>query len=652
MNLSFITKRFGFDSAVVRELPDKTQWRLAVESILTLVSCILYGLSAGYLAYIESYEQQFAVLIAIFVGIAVFLFMLNIQRLFITSGGFGLSRRIELLNKWRPDQLRLFCTFLLAVLFSQPLLLLIMSGSLKEKVDQQITEQVASFKQAEIDHIEGKRGPLIVRLQGNLDKMKRSGVDVASLKIDVPPAVVHPQAAVPDEAKKPATAPAVHNRRQALVIGVQKYSFAESLMNPVKDANDMDAALRRMGYQVTLVKDPHGTSKDLTLAVHKYLKSLQPGDISIFYFSGHGFSEEGNNYLAASDTPKEIPLSLTSIIEEIGKTSPRANILLIDACSSRWNEAKKGGLAGFNTDIKNTYVVLAASPGQSAIDQAPNTNSLFTEAVRRHIEKPQGIDDIFAQVRQDVIKKAEFYKQPQTPLVMNTLAEVGFRLSDKEGKPGRSASSSAAQGGTQKPSHSVSSDPARQVTAIPEDPCRTGNGYDSACLLADTELIRSRLASLDKESGSYLEKIVSEQEQFLKVSGHLEDRFRLQWSDALKSFVISALLTFLLWMGDLMRDANPIALREYERVRYGQSRKILRNAHVKAAHFTERALAKYPSYQTDTRERIPIWNFNKDFFFEEEIRRPDHRDVYADLVPESVNNLIDDMRQAGEIRTT
>lgn len=647
MNLSFITKRLGFDSDVVKELPDKTQLRLAMESILTLISCLLFGISAAYLSYVEKYENKFVVVIAIFVGIAFFLFILNIQRLFITSGGFSLSRNESFLDKWRPDQLRLYCTFLLSILFSQPLLLLIMKDGLQKDVNQQIIEQVASFRQAEIDHIEKKRGPLIVRLEGNIDKMKRSGIDVASLKFETPPALVQQPAKVNENSSKPSTAPTVHNKRQALVIGVQKYLYANSLSNPVKDAIDMDAALRRMGYQVMLLKDPKSTTKDLTLALDKYLKALQPGDISVFYFSGHGFSVEGNNYLATSDTPKEIPLGLTSIMEEISKTSPRANIILIDACSSRWNEERKGGLAMINTDIKNTFVAFAASPGQSAIDQAPNTNSLFTEALRKYIEKENGIDDIFTQVKHDVINKATLYKSNQTPLVMSTLSEVGFRLTNKEQKEGQPSSKS------QPAKVSISkSDKSERVLKLEEDPCVVGQGYDTACLLADTELILSRLSSLDKEGGGYLEKIVSEQEKFLIRSGHLEDRFRLQWSKPYQSFLLSIVLTLLLWMGDLIRDGNPIALRKYERVRYLKARLLLHNAHLKAARFTLRALERYPSYKKDERERIPIWNTSNNFFFEGEISRPDHRDVSEELEKQSANDLIEDMRTAGEIRAT
>ena len=93
MNFSMISERLGFDKVAVDRLTDGEQRRLALEAVLAFISCLLFGLSAAYLAYIEVYDNKYAWMIATGVGIGIFLFALNIQRLFVTTGGFGISRQ-------------------------------------------------------------------------------------------------------------------------------------------------------------------------------------------------------------------------------------------------------------------------------------------------------------------------------------------------------------------------------------------------------------------------------------------------------------------------------------------------------------------------------------------------------------------------------
>ncbi|MBP0580233.1 caspase family protein, partial [Labrys sp. LIt4] len=49
--------------------------------------------------------------------------------------------------------------------------------------------------------------------------------------------------------------PAGAAQKAALVIGNSAYRSVTPLVNPANDANDMAAALGRIGYAVTLVKD-------------------------------------------------------------------------------------------------------------------------------------------------------------------------------------------------------------------------------------------------------------------------------------------------------------------------------------------------------------------------------------------------------------
>lgn len=685
MNFSLISEQLGFDQEAVRRLTEGEQRRLALEAVLAFISCLLFGVSAAYLAYIEVYDNSYAWLIATGVGIGIFLFALNIQRLFVTTGGFGVSRHRSDISKWRPDQLRLFLTFLLAVLFSQPLLLFLFHSSLSEKVRALTDDQLASFRQAEVTHIDSKLGPLIVRQQRNAEKLGQMGIPVAKpapapasepasasaaspQKAEAPRAG-KPQSQQPQKANSSGTAsasakpeapavaaakPSAH--RKALVIGVQAYRYVTQLGSPVKDAQDVAAALKRMGYQVTLVRDPNTRSADIFRAIDSYIKSIRPGDISVFYFSGHGFQAGGTNYLAPQDmSPQDpraaMPIGLKSVLEEIGSRSPRASIFFIDACSS-WGDSYHGGMVGVNAEVDNYYAVLAATPGQSAIDLGPGQNSLYTKILLTQLEKPIPFNDVVSLTGAGVRKLATSVRARQQPIGYGLIDEAGFSLIDRSVAPG-SVTAAASSAPVPPKVRSAATAPAAQpaqptASPVSDDPCRVGERYDAPCLLADHELTGLRLARLTAERSDNVEKAVNEQREFLLRSGRLEDRFRIQWSDVLTSLVLTILLTALLWMGDIARDGNPVVLRAYERERYDIARTFLKDNHERYGQKVHEALSAYPH---DPRERLPIWDYDKDFFYQEDIRRPNHLDLRAELRPDSVMDLLYDMGHPAGART-
>lgn len=651
MSLRAIASLIGFDPEAVRRLPDKAQRLLGLQALLAFVSSLLFGLSAAYLTYIETYGSAWAWLTGLVIGAAVFLFALNIQRLFVTTGGFGMSRKLEDISGWRPDQLRIFMAFLLAVLFSQPLLLMVFHDDLTQQVKALADDQIASFRKSELDQIERRQGELIVRQQRNLDRLKLAGIDVSAFPVpalalaaDAPRADAAADGRRADTAAAPGPAKA-NARRKALVIGVQAYRHAPRLNNPVKDAKDVAAALKRMGYRVTLVRDPDTRSVDLQRAFDGYIRSLQPGDISVLYFSGHGFQLGGTNYLAPADmvpdNPRAAPpLGLHSLIEEIGSRSPRASVFFIDACSS-WSDAYRGGMRGVNADVDNYLAMLAATPGQTAIDLPAGRNSLYTQVLLKYLEQPLTLGDVVALTGGEVRRRAESMKHRQLPIAYGLINEAGFSLVDRSAAPRTPGSVASPARAPTSPADAEPAQPAGPVIQrSQDDPCLSEGRLNTACLLADHELTSARLAMLARERAERLRKGGELQHDFLLQSGHLEDRFRLQWDSPWTSAALSIVLTLLLWMGDVARDGSPHALREYERERYLMARQTVRENYERYGQAIHKALSAYPP---DPRERLPVWDYDKDFVFEGEVRRPDHRELRRELQPDSVLDLLHDL---------
>jgi uncharacterized caspase-like protein len=72
----------------------------------------------------------------------------------------------------------------------------------------------------------------------------------------------------------------------ALVIGIGKYENLKQLNNPENDAKDMECALREIGFTVTMKL--HLTHAEMKQALVDFEKGIQPGNMVLFYFAGHG----------------------------------------------------------------------------------------------------------------------------------------------------------------------------------------------------------------------------------------------------------------------------------------------------------------------------------------------------------------------------
>ncbi|CAF3709296.1 unnamed protein product [Rotaria sp. Silwood1] len=90
-------------------------------------------------------------------------------------------------------------------------------------------------------------------------------------------------------------------RKLALVIGIGEYENFDQLSNPENDANDMSHALKSIGFTVTM--ELHLKRVEMKHALVKFEDSIQPGDMVLFYFAGHGTQWEDQNYLLPKDIP-------------------------------------------------------------------------------------------------------------------------------------------------------------------------------------------------------------------------------------------------------------------------------------------------------------------------------------------------------------
>ena len=190
-------------------------------------------------------------------------------------------------------------------------------------------------------------------------------------------------------------------RRVALVVGVSSYQHANRLFNTLNDAQDINASLQRLGFEVDMVSDPDRTA--LEASVRRLGDRARHADVALFYYAGHALEYGGQNWLvpvqADLHTERDLrfeTLDVNAVVEQMEGQS-RISLVILDACrdnpfrhvfAANLRELVVGrGLAAPQISASGMLVVYATAPGSVAGD-GDGPHSPFTAALLRHIEDP------------------------------------------------------------------------------------------------------------------------------------------------------------------------------------------------------------------------------------------------------------------------
>lgn len=226
-----------------------------------------------------------------------------------------------------------------------------------------------------------------------------------------------------------ASAPALAEKRVALVVGNGSYANAPALPNPPNDARAMAGALKSTGFQVVEAID--ADRRALDAALRAFTDQLAGADVALFFYAGHGLQVGAQNYLVPIDAKlgSERDLEFETVrldfvlrqmeIDREGRTS----IVFLDACRDNplaRNLARSmgtrsvaigRGLAPATTGV-GTFIAFATQPGNVARDGG-GRNSPFTSALTKHMrESGRNLPATMIEVRKDVIAETGGHQVP------------------------------------------------------------------------------------------------------------------------------------------------------------------------------------------------------------------------------------------------
>jgi|GEM_PF-3863951 tetratricopeptide (TPR) repeat protein len=237
-------------------------------------------------------------------------------------------------------------------------------------------------------------------------------------------------------------------RRIALVIGNGTYS-ATPLPNPVNDATDMAAALRHLGFSVSL--KTNAGLQTMEDAVREFGAGLKQGGVGLFFYAGHGVQIAGRNYLIpiGARITKETDVKYQAVdaemvLDEMAGSGSDMNIAILDACRDNpfgtgFRSATRG-LAIVSAAPKGSLIAYSTSPGKVAVDGA-GRNSPYTAALLKYMDQPGlSLLDVFMNVRQELVRRT---RGQQVPWELSSL-EGHFYFKEADAAGGEKAAPATA----------------------------------------------------------------------------------------------------------------------------------------------------------------------------------------------------------------
>lgn len=207
-------------------------------------------------------------------------------------------------------------------------------------------------------------------------------------------------------------------KRVALVIGNGDYKNVAPLKNPLSDARAVEAALKRIGFEVIsgIDLDRSGFEEKL----REFRKVASGSEVTLVFYSGHGLQVAGQNWLLpvsaklGSDQDLRYEAVPLEVVLSEAEAATRLRVVILDACRDNPFKQKLAaamgtrsaslgkGLARIEPSGTDTLIAYSTKADEVAADGSGPT-SPYTTALLNHLETPSlDVRFLFGKVRDEV----------------------------------------------------------------------------------------------------------------------------------------------------------------------------------------------------------------------------------------------------------
>ena len=179
----------------------------------------------------------------------------------------------------------------------------------------------------------------------------------------------------------------------ALLVGNTSYNPREENLPPaLKCLRDLEARLQRFGFEVVVLHDAAIAQVQAEVAKIQRAVASRPDMPAAFYFVGHGFQSNAENFLVPAGGDLQVALAqlsktCISLEKEIfvrlkRPIGPAATVIMVDACRTPDRPRTPG--EGYNQTLppEGCHVAFATGPGKRAFaPNDPEKHTLFAEVL-------------------------------------------------------------------------------------------------------------------------------------------------------------------------------------------------------------------------------------------------------------------------------
>ncbi|EDO37443.1 predicted protein [Nematostella vectensis] len=197
----------------------------------------------------------------------------------------------------------------------------------------------------------------------------------------------------------------------ALVIGNRDYinlpEDGSPLVHSCSDAQRLASVLRKNSMNFKVVSMVNLTRVEMDKAINLFLDLLGENVYGLLYFAGHGFEEQGQNYMVPIDAERDWApdeaVCVQKVFEMMHARGTQLNIFLLDICRKRavTSQAYKMETYSFPFDAQ-LVTGYATCKGSDAYERKSDSNGIYMKHLLNNITLDVKVEDVLHRVAADV----------------------------------------------------------------------------------------------------------------------------------------------------------------------------------------------------------------------------------------------------------